>query len=125
MDKSNPLRRADKKHIGSHYENLACQYLIQQGLTLLAKNSQYPLGELDLIMQDNTCLVFVEVRYRKNDHFGVAAATITANKQAKVVKASHLWMQSQNISAETAEYRFDVFAITGNDIQWVINAFSF
>lgn len=113
----------NNKQIGKHYENIACQYLIQQGLTLLAQNSQYRLGEIDLVMQDKTCLVFIEVRYRKNSNFGYAEMTITTAKQTKTKLAAQLWMASQGLNIEETEFRFDVFAITGKNKQWIINAF--
>ncbi|MCX8712941.1 YraN family protein [Gilliamella sp. B3464] len=116
-------QQAKNKQIGKHYENIACQYLLKQGLLLIAKNSQYPLGEVDLIMQDKQCLVFVEVRYRKNANFGDAAMTVTLSKQTKIKQAAQLWMLSENLNIEDTEFRFDIFAITGKNQQWIINAF--
>lgn len=117
------IRRMNKKQIGEHYENIACQYLIKQGLKLIAKNSQYRYGELDLIMQDKKCLVFIEVRYRKNANFGHAEMTVTLSKQTKIKQVAQLWMVAQNLNIEETEFRFDVFAITGKNQQWIINAF--
>ena len=57
---------------GADAEKLAQDYLQQQGLKLLAKNFRTPRGEIDLIMRDNTHLVFVEVRFRQ--FFGIRAA---------------------------------------------------
>lgn len=116
-------QQANNKQIGKHYENIACQYLLKQGLLLIAKNSQYPLGEIDLIMQDKQCLVFVEVRYRKNANFGDAAMTVTLSKQKKIKQAAQLWMLSENLNIEDTEFRFDIFAITGKNQKWIINAF--
>ncbi|OCG14108.1 YraN family protein [Gilliamella sp. wkB292] len=116
-------QQANNKQIGRHYENIACQYLLKQGLLLIAKNSQYPLGEIDLIMQDKQCLVFVEVRYRKNANFGDAAMTVTLSKQTKIKQAAQLWMLSENLNIEDTEFRFDIFAITGKNQKWIINAF--
>lgn len=116
-------QQANNKQIGRHYENIACQYLLKQGLLLIAKNSQYPLGEIDLIMQDKQCLVFVEVRYRKNANFGDAAMTVTLSKQKKIKQAAQLWMLSENLNIEDTEFRFDIFAITGKNQKWIINAF--
>ncbi|MWN31684.1 YraN family protein [Gilliamella sp. Pra-s65] len=119
----NQILRANKKQIGEHYENIACQYLLKQGLKLLAHNSQFRFGELDLIMLDNDCIVFIEVRYRKNANFGDAEMTVTLNKQNKIKQAAQLWMIEQNLNIEDTEFRFDVFAITGKRQKWIINAF--
>ncbi|MDF7670956.1 YraN family protein [Orbaceae bacterium ESL0721] len=117
------MKLTDKKRIGDYYEEVACHYLLKQGLLLLAKNSQCRFGELDLVMQERTCLVFVEVRYRKNNHFGTAAMTVTPNKQAKIIKAAQLWMISQQLNPEQTEFRFDLFAVTGREQEWIKNAF--
>ena len=49
-------------NLGQQYEQLALQYLQRQGLRLIQQNFQCKAGEIDLVMQDGTCLVFVEVR---------------------------------------------------------------
>lgn len=123
MVKIQPRQKVNNQRIGKHYENIACQYLIEQGLILLAQNYQYHLGELDLVMLDEACYVFVEVRYRKNANFGDAQTTITPSKQAKIKQTAQIWMMSHNINIEDTEFRFDVFAITGKTQQWIINAF--
>ncbi|OCG17415.1 YraN family protein [Gilliamella sp. App6-5] len=119
----NQILRANKKQIGEYYENIACQYLLNKGLIFLAHNIQFRQGEIDLIMLDKDCIVFVEVRYRKNANFGDAEMTVTLNKQNKIKQAAQLWMIEQNLNIEGTEFRFDVFAITGKSQKWIINAF--
>ncbi|MGB2102435.1 MAG: YraN family protein [Porticoccaceae bacterium] len=51
--------------LGIWAENLACEWLSDRGLVLLQRNFRCRYGEIDLIMQDGDCLVFIEVRYRK------------------------------------------------------------
>lgn len=114
----------DKRQLGQYYEALACHTLCSNGLKLIAKNSQSRLGEIDLVMQDQGCLVFVEVRYRKNDLFGNATSTITRAKQIKIIHAAYHWMFQQDINSELCEFRFDIFTFTGKDWQWIKNAFS-
>lgn len=113
-----------KQQLGRYYERQACLFLQENGLRLIANNCSSRLGELDLIMQDDQCLVFIEVRYRKNELYGDALSSITQDKQNKVIKAAYSWMQQQNIDIEAVEFRFDVFAITGQDQLWLKNAFS-
>ena len=43
-------------------------------------------------MQDGQSIVFVEVRYRSNQHYGHAAETVTFTKQHKLIKAANLWL---------------------------------
>ncbi|WP_392563142.1 YraN family protein [Orbus sturtevantii] len=113
----------NKRQLGLYYEEKAHCFLCKQGLTFLAKNHGSQLGEIDLIMQDHACLVFIEVRYRKNELYGDAQSTVTKKKQSKVIQAAYNWMQQQQIDIETKEFRFDVFAITGDNYCWIKNAF--
>ena len=70
-------RSKKQQHQGDLAEYEAKNYLISQGLLLLEKNYACKLGEIDLIMEDKGCIVFVEVRFRKSNAFGGAAARST------------------------------------------------
>ena len=106
---------------GQHYEDLALDYLLGQGLELVARNYRCRWGELDLLMQEQGTLVIVEVRYRKNARFGGAKESVTANKQSRIVATTKHYIMTHKINQPI---RFDVLAITG-DIppEWVKNAF--
>lgn len=114
-----------KRKLGAHFEEHVCDFLCGHGLRLIAKNKSSRFGEIDLVMQDGSCLVFVEVRYRKNALYGNAATTVSIAKQKKIIHAAYDWMLKQHIESESCEYRFDIFAITGKEYQWIRNAFSF
>lgn len=116
---------------GEYTESLACQFLKNKGFKLVERNFQCRLGEIDLIMQDNDCLVFVEVRYRRSNNFGSGAESITANKQSKLIKTASAYLQRH---AKLNQYpaRFDVISITGSiettnleniNFDWIENAF--
>lgn len=109
---------------GQLAEQLACNYLQQQGLRLIERNYYCRLGEIDLIMQHRKSLVFVEVRYRKNNLFGGAVESITTKKQHKLQKTALHYMQQHQTRQST---RFDVVAITGQGpeqiLEWIQNVF--
>lgn len=113
--------RANK---GKQAEDTACEYLIKQGLTLIEKNFHCRYGEVDLIMNDKKTLVFVEVRYRKNNDYGGAKESVTHKKQQKLHTTASLYMQKNNHDRQA---RFDVIAITGSskkhNLEWIQNAF--
>lgn len=113
----------NKRQIGQYYEERACVFLRGQGLELVAKNISTRMGELDLIMRDGVFLVFVEVRYRKNALFGDAASTVTSKKMQKIKKSAIHWMMEKRMNIHEVAYRFDVFAITGDEQEWIRNAF--
>lgn len=113
----------NKKQTGDYYEQQACRYLERQGLTPIDKNARFKAGELNLVMQDKSCIVFVEVKFRKQTHFGGAAVTISASKRQKLLKAAYLWLSQKGLSATHTEFRFDAVTFEGdaNSVNWVKN----
>lgn len=119
---------ATTREQGEYTEKLASQYLEDKGLKLLARNFHCRFGELDLIMMDNDKLVFVEVRYRRLNHFGSGAETITSSKQSKLIKTASVYLQ-QHAKMNQYPARFDVVSISGSleksnlEFNWIENAF--
>lgn len=111
---------------GLQAEQLACDYLQHQGLDLIEKNFRVKCGEIDLIMRDSRTLIFVEVRYRKNNFFGGALESITWHKQQRLIRAAHIYSM-KSILAKKLLSRFDVVTLTGNlrnpEIIWIADAF--
>ncbi|MDN3653542.1 YraN family protein [Thalassotalea ponticola] len=117
----------DKRKIGQHYEQLAKRYLQQHGLQWLASNVSSRFGEIDLVMQDNDCIVFVEVKFRNNNDYGLAAEMVNSSKQQKIIKTAQIFLQKQRLNEYNTHCRFDVVSITGKEstptICWHKNAF--
>ena len=113
---------------GQAAEDFACRYLIQQGLRLITRNFTCRTGEIDLIMQDKTHLVFIEVRFRNTNLFGGSLASVTSHKQKKLLKTALFYLQHNNLIDKVAG-RFDVIAIKGlplesKNLEWIKNAFA-
>ena len=101
---------------GEDAEAACSRYLKSQGLKLINTNFSCRLGEIDIIMLDNNMLVFVEVRFRKNNNFGGGLESITAAKQRKLRRTAELYLQ-QNSQYENA--RFDVVSMSTNTQTWL------
>ena len=105
-------------------EDLACNYLEDQGLSLIKRNFRCRVGELDLIMRDGDTLVFVEVRSRHDSRYGTPAETITRKKQRRVIRAASYYLQKSRFDAPC---RFDVVAISypqgQRRLEWIKDAF--
>ncbi|WP_415037012.1 YraN family protein [Azonexus sp.] len=104
---------------GHDAESRALAYLEARGLRLVTRNFHVKGGEIDLILYDGPCLVFVEVRQRKNAAFGGAAASITRQKQARILLAARHYLARHGESA----CRFDCLLLEGGQIEWLQNAF--
>jgi putative endonuclease len=108
---------------GAAAEQLAADYLLRQGLSVIERNFRVRGGEIDLICRDGKSTVFVEVRLRQRGDFGGAAASITATKQARLILAARHWLQRHG---ETP-CRFDCLLLGDLDpknIEWLRDAFS-
>ncbi|OAI04247.1 YraN family protein [Methylomonas methanica] len=107
---------------GDSAEQQALAYLQKHGLQWVCSNFRCKMGELDLVMKDGAALVIVEVRFRKSEQFGGALASITRQKQARIIAATQHYVIINNLS--NVSIRFDVVAVAGdNRLDWIKNAF--
>lgn len=112
---------------GSVTEQFAKQYLIGQGLSFVDENIHCRQGEIDLIMQETNTLVFIEVKYRKNNNFGGAIAAVSASKQRKIKHCATFYLHKMKLKEYNTPCRFDVIALEGDinqpQVTWLKNAF--
>ena len=118
---------SDARRRGAGVEALARSHLLRAGLSAVAANAGYRLGELDLVMRDGETLVFVEVRYRASGDYGGGAESVDRGKRRKLVRAAQLFLLQHPALAE--DYcRFDVVEASGDpeapDFTWHRDAFS-
>ena len=114
-------RRPSARQTGDDKEALARRFLEQHGLRHVAHNVRCRHGEIDLVMRDAETLIFVEVRYRRSERFGSAAASVDRRKQARLTAAAGFYLQRH---PSDLPCRFDVVSIgIGDQVQWIRNAF--
>lgn len=120
-----PTARGSASARGAWAEDLACRFLLDQGLALITRNYRSRHGELDLVMRDGATIVFVEVRMRSRTDFGGATASIDPRKCRRLVATAEHYLQHRHLASEAC--RFDVVSVTasqdGNDIEWIDDAF--
>lgn len=108
---------------GNQAESLACTYLQRAGLVLVARNYRCRQGELDLVMDEQGTLVFIEVRYRRSSGFGSPAESVHTSKRLRLIAAARHYLHEH---ASDQPCRFDVIAISGDkpyQIDWIRDAF--
>jgi putative endonuclease len=120
----NKTPHATTKRIGDAAEDEALQYLQAHGLRLLVRNYRTPGrggGEIDLIMQDqDSTVVFVEVRKRTSTRHGGAAASVGRVKQRRIVFAAQFYLLKLRTLPPC---RFDVVEVTPAGLAWLQAAF--
>ena len=112
----------NKRQIGTNKEKIAAEYLRVNGYEILEQNFYANNGKIDIIAKDNDFLVFIEVKYRYNDKYGLGYEALIKKKQMTIYKVAQYYMYKNKISFDS-KVRFDVVSIDGNKVQILKNAF--
>jgi putative endonuclease len=99
---------AKHNDLGKNGENIAANYLLRSGFTILERNWRYNRDELDIIAQDDQWLVIVEVKTRTSAWFGEPEMAVTPLKQRSMIRAAEGYIREKDYKGET---RFDVIGI--------------
>ena len=106
-------------------EDLACRELERRGYAILARRYRRRGGELDIVARDGETLVFVEVKTRDGEAFGLGGEAVTALKQRRMTKLALDYMMRHRLDGVPC--RFDVVSIRveggRRSIEVVQNAF--
>lgn len=107
--------------LGNKGEQQAKQYLISQKYKILETNFTSPLGEIDIIAQQNDIIVFVEVKTRETARFGLPREAVTLYKQNKIRKIALGYLKfTKNLNSKV---RFDCIEILGDKLTHIQNCF--
>ncbi len=112
--------------LGKAGEEAALRYLKKKRYKILDKGFRLFRGEIDIIARDKSTLVFVEVKTRSQEDFGLPEEAITPAKQKQIRKIAEGFLIKNNM--ENAECRFDVLSLVKTetsafDIHHIKNAF--
>lgn len=84
------------------------------------------MGEIDLVMKDGNCLVFAEVRFRKENRFASAVVSVDLHKQRKIIRTAAAFLGRYPQYSDCA-VRFDVIGLdrSGDQttLKWIRDAF--
>lgn len=110
----------NKRIIGNDAESKAVSFLEHLGYKIIERNFYSRYGEIDIIASDNEFLVFIEVKYRKNNTFGSPMESISSKKINSICRTARIYLKSQDIPV-----RFDVISITDKKIEHIKSAFDY
>jgi putative endonuclease len=97
------LRRGDLGELAAR------EFLQKKGLHYLTANFRTPRGEIDLIFQDNDCLVFVEVKTRSSEKWNRPAAAVNARKRRRISRTALDYLR--RLHHPRVPVRFDVVEV--------------
>ena len=101
---------------GREGEEIARDFLKEKGFRLIQSNYSNVLGEIDIIMSDKDWLVFVEVKLKIGDKYGIPEEMINKNKLSKVKRVAESFLVLEKEAAKNFEkYRIDAVCIVLNE----------
>ncbi len=98
-----------RKAVGQTGEQLARDFLTNKGLKVVETNFRMRLGEIDIICRDGPTVVFVEVKTRTSDSFGLPCEAVGPQKQRRLRRLAQAYLAGHRL--ESSPVRFDVLSI--------------
>lgn len=115
---------AEHNELGKFGEELAVEFLQQNGYTILETNWSFQKAEIDIIAQIGNTLAVVEVKTRSSIEFGLPQDFIKPKKIQLMVKAVNEYVTKNDLEFSI---RFDVIAVykeeNNYNIDHIIDAF--
>lgn len=115
------MSKVFNKIIGDSAEGLARNYLKNNGYKVIKCNYKNKLGEIDIIANEGKTLVFIEVKYRKDNSFGLPREAVDSCKQMKIRNVASVFINQNRLFDKSV--RFDVLEILGDKITLIKNCF--
>lgn len=103
---------AQHNELGKKGEELAVEYLQNNGYKILDKNWRFKKAEIDIIAMKKEVLAVVEVKTRSTSYFGNPQDFVNQKKIQLLVEAINEYVISKDLDVEV---RFDIVAIIKNN----------
>lgn len=88
-----------KSELGKRGEDIAAEYLINNGYTVTARNYHVSHDEIDIIAEDEKYIVFAEVKARAqtaaNKRFGRPCAAVDFAKRQRLIRAAEEYLRRE------------------------------
>jgi putative endonuclease len=112
---------AARRALGAAGEAQAAAWYAAHGYRVVERNWRCRDGELDLVVRRGRELVFVEVKTRSTDRYGIPAEAVTPAKQRRLRSLAGRYLASSGQRA--GSLRFDVVSILGGRLEVIEAAF--
>ncbi len=114
------MNNKDKGRLG---EEIAQNYLKEKKMKILETNYKIKSGEIDIIGEDKSFIVFVEVKARTSLKYGYPSEAINSSKIKKIHHVAKYYLLKNKFMDKAV--RFDVIEVylNENKINHIIGAF--
>lgn len=104
-----------RKALGAYGEDIAANYLVNQGLQIEQRNWRCEHGEVDIVAVDRGELVVCEVKTRRSTRYGHPIEAVTPRKLARLRKLAALWLKAHSLDDQDCQkftqVRIDVVGV--------------
>lgn len=90
-------------------ERIAARWLEHAGWRVIARRFRSGRRDIDLVVERDGVVAFVEVKARTGDAFGSPVEAVHRRKQRELLKSAQTWIDRHGKAGDT--YRFDVFGV--------------
>lgn len=108
---------AQHNELGKLGEEMAVEFLQQNGYEILETNWVFQKAEIDIIAQKENVMAVVEVKTRSSIDFGLPQDFVKPKKIQLLVKAVNEYVNARNLDVNV---RFDIVAISKHGNQFKI-----
>ncbi len=114
-----PLREFERQQHtrdrGRLAESEGVAWLRDQGYRIVARNTEYRTGEIDVVAREGETLCFIEIKARAHAALGGALEAVTPRKQRQIAATAALYLAENPFPGPC---RFDVLAMDGEGEGW-------
>lgn len=104
-------RPHNKDELGRIGEQIAADFLTAHGFEVIERNWRSRVGELDIVAREGATVVFVEVKTRSTDRFGLPVEAVGPVKLARLRSLAAEWLAAHDM--RTPHVRIDVVSVLG------------
>lgn len=108
------MKTISNKELALIGESVAADFLVTNGYQMLCRNFRVKQGEIDLIVEKDQQLIFVEVKTRSYHSIQSAIDNVTLQKQKHISRVALIYV-NQNPKFDNYSTRFDVIIVLYNE----------
>ena len=116
LEPFSPFAEDDSTHDrGRQAEADGRRWLAERGYEIVTANYRTPVGEIDVVGEEDGVLCFVEIKARMSSAYGPATAAVTRRQKSRVARAASLYLQDTGYEGPC---RFDVLGMNWDGQAW-------
>ena len=99
----------ERHETGRIGEDIATIYLQQSGYTIIERNFECKIGEIDIIAKDKNEIVFIEVKTRASALYGLPKEAVDQTKKKHIYRSAEFYIYIRHL--ENYPVRIDVIEV--------------